>query len=133
MRRLTPGPWGGFRLPPFPFACRRYVFGPGLAIAGKGRQARRFDCYGADLGGPARAGLHQRLLTFLDLGSGQNLDGIDRRARFFETGFDAAFPSHATSAASPPAPPTPTLGITFLLPLNFLAFAATALAGEISL
>ena len=118
-----PGPLSGSRRTRFAFVCRREVFGARLTIAGKSRQARRFDGHSADLGGPARARLHQRLLAFFDLGSRQNLDGIDRRAWFFETGFHAAFPPHAPSAAAPAAPPAPTLGITLLIAVNFRAFA----------
>jgi hypothetical protein len=69
----------------------------------------------------------------LDLGGRQNLDGVDRRAWFFETGYRAAFPPYASSAASPAAPPTPTLGLTLLLAVNLLVFALTGLADEISL
>src|ERR1700730_14199949 len=133
MRRLIRGHLSRCRCARFTFACRREVFAACLTIAGKSRQARRFDCHSADIVDPARARLHQRLLAFLDLGSRQNLDGIDRRAWFFETGFHAAFPPYAPSAASPAAPPAPTLGITPLAAVNFLAFASTALAAEIGL
>ncbi|HWO86655.1 MAG TPA: hypothetical protein VNN75_09235, partial [Stellaceae bacterium] len=133
MRRLIRGHLSGYRCARFTFACRREVFAACLTIAGKSRQARRFDCHSADIVDPARARLHQRLLAFLDLGSRQNLNGIDRRAWFFETGFHAAFPPYASSAPSPAAPPAPTLGITLLVAVNFLAFASTALADEVGL
>src|SRR5580700_9007320 len=111
MRRLIRGHLSGCRCARFTLACRREVFAACLTIAGKSRQARRFDCHSADIVDPARARLHQRLLAFLDLGSRQNLDGIDRRAWFFETGFHAAFPPYASSAPSPAAPPAPPLGL----------------------
>jgi hypothetical protein len=69
----------------------------------------------------------------LDLGSRQNLDGIDSWARFFETGFRAAFPSYASSAAPPATPPAPTLGITLLVVVNFLAFTSTVPTDQIGL
>jgi hypothetical protein len=69
----------------------------------------------------------------LDLRGRQNLYGIDSRARLFEAGFHAAFPPYASSAASPASPPTPSLGIAFLVAVNFLAFASTILADEIRL
>jgi hypothetical protein len=130
---LIPGPLDRPGRARFTLACRRDVFADGLTITGKGRQARRFDCYSADFVRPARARFDQRRLAFFDLWSRQNLDGIDSRAWFFETAFAATLPPYASSPAAPAAPPSATLGITLLVAVGFLGFASAVLVDEIGL